>query len=153
VTYVAHTYPRFEEVGYLATGDSLTIGVGYHASIATDDVVFSLELRDSDDNCFMKTDTDIMGERFDLPVGPGLVNFLVDDIPLLDGTFSYSIGVLSKGGTLYDWRERAGEFAVMSPGKDTGFIKLPVRAWLLPPDAKSIAQMAPQELDYLDPGA
>jgi hypothetical protein len=24
---------------------------------------------------------------------------------------------------------------------------------LLPPDAKSIAQMAPQELDYLDPGA
>jgi ABC-2 type transport system ATP-binding protein len=153
VTYVAHTYPRFEEVGYLSTGDSLTIGVGYHASIATDDVVFSLELRDSDDNCFMRTDTDIMGERFDLPVGPGLVNFLVDDIPLLDGKFSYSIGVLSKGGVLFDWRERAGEFAVMSPGKATGFITVPVRAWLLPPDAKSIAQMAPEELDYLDPGA
>src|ERR1035441_552063 len=37
VTYTAHTYPRFEEVGYLTTGDCLTIGVGYHASIATDD--------------------------------------------------------------------------------------------------------------------
>jgi ABC-2 type transport system ATP-binding protein len=151
VTYVAHTYPRFEEVGYLATGDSLTIGVGYHASIATDDVVFSLELRDADDNCFMRTDTDIMGLRFDLPVGPGLVNFLVDDIPLLDGTFSYSVGVLSKGGILYDWREPAGTFAVMSPGKDTGFIKLPVRAWLLPPEPEAIAQMAPHELDYLRP--
>jgi ABC-2 type transport system ATP-binding protein len=151
VTYVAHTYPRFEEVGYLATGDSLTIGVGYHASIATDDVVFSLELRDADDNCFMRTDTDILGLRFDLPVGPGLVNFLVDDIPLLDGTFSYSVGVLSKGGILYDWREPAGTFAVMSPGKDTGFIKLPVRAWLLPPEPEAIAQMAPHELDYLRP--
>jgi ABC-2 type transport system ATP-binding protein len=151
VTYVAHTYPRFEEVGYLATGDSLTIGVGYHASIATDDVVFSLELRDADDNCFMRTDTDIMGLRFDLPVGPGLVNFLVDDIPLLDGTFSYSVGVLSKGGILYDWREPAGTFAVMCPGKDTGFIKLPVRAWLLPPEPDAIAQMAPHELDYLRP--
>src|ERR1700735_1475528 len=73
VTYVASSYPRFEEVGYLSTGDSLTIGVGYHASIATDDVVFSLELRDADDNCFMRTDTDILGLRFDLPVGPGLV--------------------------------------------------------------------------------
>jgi hypothetical protein len=153
VTYVAKSYPRFEEVEYLATGDSLTIGVGYHASIATDDVVFSLELRDADDNCFMKTDTDIMGLRFDLPVGPGLVNFLVDDIPLLDGTFSYCVGVLSKGGILYDWREPAGTFAVMSPGKDTGFIKFAVRAWLLPPEPEAIAQMAPEELDSLRPGA
>jgi ABC-type polysaccharide/polyol phosphate transport system ATPase subunit len=153
VTYVAKSYPRFEEVGYLSTGDSLTIGVGYHASIATDDVVFSLELRDADDNCFMRTDTDILGLRFDLPVGPGLVNFLVDDIPLLDGTFSYSVGILSKGGILFDWREPAGTFEVMSPGKDTGFIKLPVRAWLLPPEPEAIAQMAPHELDYLRPGA
>jgi ABC-2 type transport system ATP-binding protein len=153
VTYVAHTYPRFEEVGYLATGESLTIGVGYHASIATDDVVFSLELRDADDNCFMRTDTDIMGLRFDLPIGPGLVNFLVDDIPLLDGTFSYSVGILSKGGVLFDWREPAGTFSVMCPGKATGFITLPVRAWLLPPEPEAIAQMAPEELDYLRPGA
>jgi ABC-2 type transport system ATP-binding protein len=153
VTYVAKSYPRFEEVGYLSTGDSLTIGVGYHASIATDDVVFSLELRDADDNCFMRTDTDIMGLRFDLPVGPGLVNFLVDDIPLLDGTFSYSVGILSKGGVLFDWREPAGTFSVMSPGKATGFITMPVRAWLLPPEPEAIAQMAPEELDYLRPGA
>src|ERR1700691_4918429 len=153
ITYAAHTYPRFEEVAYLSTGDSLTIGVGYHASIATDDVVFSLELRDADDNCFMRTDTDIMGLRFDLPVGPGLVNFLVDDVPLLDGTFSYSVAILSKRGTLFDGREPAGTFEVMSPGKDTGFIKLPVRAWLLPPEPEAIAQMAPHELDYLRPGA
>jgi ABC-2 type transport system ATP-binding protein len=153
ITYTAHTYPRFQEVGYLATGDALTIGVGYHANIATDDVVFSLELRDIDGNCFMRTDTDILGQHFDLPVGPGLVNFYVEDVPLLDGTFTYSIGILSKGGVLYDWREPAGEFAVMSPGKATGFITLRVQALLLPPEPESIAKMAPEELAHLEPGA
>ena len=139
ITYASHTYPRFEEVAYLSTGDALTIGVGYHASIATEDVVFSLELRDMDGNCFMRTDTDILGLRFDLPVGPGLVNFIVDDIPLLDGKFSFSVGVLSKGGVLFDWREPAGQFDVMSPGKATGFITLPVRAVLAPPEQRCLA--------------
>jgi ABC-2 type transport system ATP-binding protein len=150
ITYAAHTYPRFGEVAYLSTGDSMTIGVGYHASIATEDVVFSLELRDNDGNCFMRTDTDILGLQFDLPVGPGLVNFILDDIPLLDGTFSYSVGILSKGGVLFDWKEPGGVFDVMSPGKATGFITLPVRAVLAPPERESIALMAPEELAHLE---
>jgi hypothetical protein len=153
VTYTAHTYPRFEEVAYASTGDSLTFGVGYHANIATDDVVFSLELRDNDGNAFLRTDTDILGVRFDLPVGPGLVNFVMDDIPLLDGSFTYSVGILSKGGVLYDWREPAGTFEVMNPGRSTGFIKLDVSAWLLPPEPDSIAKMAPEELVNLRPPA
>jgi ABC-2 type transport system ATP-binding protein len=150
ITYTACAYPRFEEVPYLSTGDMLTIGVGFHASVATDDVVFSLELRDNDDNCFMRTDTDILGLRFDLPVGPGLVNFQVDDIPLLDGRFSYAIGVMGKGGVLFDWREPAGDFEVMNPGKQTGFMTMPVQAWLLPPERESLAQMAPEELAHLE---
>jgi ABC-2 type transport system ATP-binding protein len=150
LTYAAHTYPRFEEVPYLSTGDSITFGVGYHASIATDDVVFSLELRDNDGNAFLKTDTDIIGVRFDLPVGPGLVNFVMDDVPLLDGTFTYSVGILSKGGVLFDWREPAGTFEVMSPGKATGFITLPVRATIHPPEPEAIARMAPDELTHLE---
>jgi ABC-2 type transport system ATP-binding protein len=150
LTYAAHTYPRFEEVAYLSTGDSITFGVGYHASIATDDVVFSLELRDNDGNAFLRTDTDILGARFDLPVGPGLVNFVLDDVPLLDGTFTYSVGILSKGGVLWDWREPAGSFEVMSPGKATGFITLPVRATLHPPEPEAIARMAPEELAHLE---
>jgi ABC-2 type transport system ATP-binding protein len=150
LTYAAHTYPRFEEVPYLSTGDSITFGVGYHASIATDDVVFSLELRDNEGNAFLKTDTDIIGVRFDLPVGPGLVNFVMDDVPLLDGTFTYSVGILSKGGVLFDWREPAGSFEVMSPGKATGFITLPVRATIHPPEPEAIARMAPDELTHLE---
>ncbi len=150
ITYAACAYPKFEEVPYLSTGDTLTIGVGFHASIATDDVVFSLELRDNDGNSFMRTDTDILGARFDLPRGPGLVNFRVEDMPLLDGSFTYSIGIQSKSGVLFDWREPAGSFEVMNPGKTTGFIRLPVQATLLPPEPESIAKMAPDELVHID---
>jgi len=150
ITYASCSYPKDQEVPYLSTGDTLTIGVGYHASIATDDVVFSLELRDHDDNSFMRTDSDILGLHFDLPVGAGLVNFLLPNVPLLDGSFSYSIGILSKGGLLFDWREPAGTFEVMSPGKETGFITMPVQAWLLPPEPDAIAQMAPEELVHLE---
>jgi ABC-2 type transport system ATP-binding protein len=150
VTYTAHAYPNSTEVPYISTGDTLTIGVGYHASIATEDVVFSIELRDDDDNTFMRTDTGIMGLRFDLPVGPGLVNFLVESIPLLDGAFTYSIGVESRGGVQYDWREPAGRVEVMNPGKTTGYIYLPVQAYLLPPEPESIAQVAPAELVHLE---
>jgi ABC-2 type transport system ATP-binding protein len=150
ITYTACAYPRFEEVPYLSTGDVLTIGVGFHASVATDDVVFSLSLLDHDGNCFMRTDTDILGLRFDLPLGPGLVNFQVDQIPLLDGTFSYSIGVQGKGGVLFDWREPAGTFEVMNPGRQTGFMTIPVQAHLLPPEREAIAQMAPDELAHLE---
>jgi ABC-2 type transport system ATP-binding protein len=153
VTYAAHSFTGSEERPYMTTGDNLTIGIGYHASIATDDVVFSIELRDSDDNPFMRTDTDIMGQRFDLPIGPGLVNFQITDVPLLDGTFTYSIGVLNRGGVLYDWREPAGTFEVMNPGRATGFIKLDVQAWLLPPEPETIAKMAPEELVNLRPPA
>ncbi|HEY1832301.1 MAG TPA: ABC transporter ATP-binding protein [Acidimicrobiales bacterium] len=150
ITYTACSYPRYEEVGYLSTGDTLTVGVGFHASLATEDVVFSLELRDDDGNCFMRTDTDVMGLRFDLPLGPGLVNFALEDIPLIDGKFTYSIGIQNKGGVLFDWREPAGSFEVMNPGRESGFIKLAVQASLHAAERDSLALMAPEELVHLD---
>ena len=153
ITYAIHSYPKSEGAPYLSTGDPLIIGVAYHASIATEDVVFSLELRDVDGNCFMRTDSEILGERFDLPVGPGLVNFYLDEISLLDGKFSFSVGVLSKGGVLFDWREPAGEFHVVCPTKATGFITMPVRAVLGPPQREGLAMMAPEELAHLEPQA
>lgn len=101
----------------------------------------------------MRTDSEILGERFDLAVGPGLVNFYLDEIPLLDGKFSFSVGILSKGGVLFDWREPAGFFDVMCPTKATGFITMPVRAVLGPPQREGLAMMAPEELAHLEPQA
>jgi hypothetical protein len=150
LTYTVHTYPRAEEVPYLTTGDNLIIGIGYHANIATDDVVFSLELRDDEGSTIMRTDTAILGLRFDLPLGPGLVNFGLERVPLLDGSFTYLVGVQSRGGVLFDWKEPAGRFEVMNPGKTTGSLYLNIDVQLLPPEPESIAKLAPEELEHLD---
>ncbi len=82
--------------------------------------------------------------------GPGWSISDLDDIPLLDGTFSFSVGILSKGGVLFDWREPAGHFDVMCPTKATGFITMPVRAVLGPPQREGLAMMAPEELAHLE---
>ena len=41
-------------------------------------------------------------------------------MPLLDGSFTFAVGIQSRGGILYDWQEQAGTFEVMNPGKTTG---------------------------------
>ena len=112
--------PGSKSVAYMATGDDLTIGVGYHASIATDDVVFSLELRDERRQPASCGPTPTSsGVRFDLPRrARPRCNFDIDDMPLLDGTFTFSVGILSRGGVLYDWREPAGHVRGHEPGQD-----------------------------------
>ena len=109
ITYAAHTYPRFEEVAYLSTGDSLTIGVGLprlHRHRRRRVLAGAAGQRRQHASCAPTPTSWACAST--CPVGPGLVNFVLDDVPLLDGTFTYSVGVLSKGGVLFDWRSRPG---------------------------------------------
>jgi hypothetical protein len=55
-------------------------------------------------------------------------------MPLLDGSFSYAVGIQSRSGILYDWKEKAGEFEVMNPGKTTGLLRMSVHAALISSD-------------------
>jgi ABC-2 type transport system ATP-binding protein len=131
LTEITHSYIGDAERPYLRTGEVLSIDVGFHANIASNDVVFSVELRDPEEIVLMRTDTAIMGYSFDVPAGPGTVQIRLKDIPMLDGDFTYCIGILSRGGVLYDWREPAGKFEVMNAGKTTGAIFVPTDAALL----------------------
>ena len=141
-TYVQHSFSGDNSLPYLCTGDAMTIAVGFAALVPTEDVVFSLEVRDGNGNMLMRTDTSIIGTRLDLPKGVGTMHFGIEEMPLLDGAFSYAIGIQSRGGVLYDWREQAGQFEVMNPGRATGVIHMPVRAALIetvPMDDPSVA--------------
>ncbi len=95
-----------------------------------EDVVFSLEIRDGGGHMLMRTDTSIIGARLDLPKGVGTMHFGIETMPLLDGNFTYALGIQSRSGVLYDWLELAGTFEVMNPGKTTGVIDMAVRAAL-----------------------
>jgi ABC-2 type transport system ATP-binding protein len=118
-------------VPYMRTGDDLTVRVEFEAFYATEDVVFSLEIRDPDGNPLMRTDTSIIGVHVDAPRGVGVMHFGIVDMPLLDGSFSYAVGIQSRSGILYDWKENAGTFEVMNPGKTTGTLRMNVHAALI----------------------
>jgi hypothetical protein len=124
----------------------MTIAVVFTTSIATDDVVFVLELRDDVNSLLMRTDTSITGQCFDLPTGMGIMHFGVEKLPVLDGAFTYNIGIQSRGGVLFDWREPAGSFEVMNPGKTTGNIFVQVHAALIPSDTDPANAPVSEEL-------
>ena len=108
-------------------------------------MVFSIEVRNEEGLVLMHTDTGIMGRPFAVPSGPGLVQIRLKDFPMLDGDFTYCIGIQSRGGVLYDWREPAGKFEIMNAGKTTGTIYLPVEATLLSADLPGGPELLPQQ--------
>jgi hypothetical protein len=94
-------------------------------------VVFSLEIHDSFGNVAMRTDTSIIGVQIQAPAGTSVMHFGIVNMPLLDGNFTFALGIQSRNGILYDWQENAGSFEVMNPGKMTGSIRMDVHAALI----------------------
>jgi ABC-2 type transport system ATP-binding protein len=128
---VHRVYSGDNTVPYMSTGDDLTIRVEFEALKPVPDVVFSLEIRDIDDSMVMRTDTSIIGMSIDAPRGVSVMHFGIVKMPLLDGTFTFAMGIQSRDGILYDWQESAGTFAVMNPGKTTGVLRMDVHAALI----------------------
>ena len=145
LTEISHSYAADGDRPYLRTGEILMLTVGFLTNIASDDVVFSVELRDDESEVLMRTDTAIMGNTFSLPAGPGALEIQLKNVPMLDGEFTYCIGVQSRGGVLYDVRDPAGTFEVMNSGKTTGSIFMPAEATLLAAEIPAGAELLPQQ--------
>ena len=128
---VHRVYSGDNSVPYMTTGDDLTIRVEFEALHPMDDVVFSLEIRDNDGYPIVRTDTSIVGVPIRAPRGTSVMHFGIVDMPLLDGSFSFALGIQSRSGILYDWMEQAGRFEVMNPGKATGLLRMNVHAALI----------------------
>ena len=64
---VHRVYSGDNNLSYMTTGDDLTVRVEFEALRPTEDVVFSLEIRDEDANTVMRTDTTIIGLQIDAP--------------------------------------------------------------------------------------
>jgi ABC-type polysaccharide/polyol phosphate transport system ATPase subunit len=132
ISDVSQRHPGTGERPYLLTGEPLTVRIDYEASADTKGVVFGLEIRDDQAAMLIKTDTDVLGDHFDVTAGKGAVEFTFDSIPFLDGVYDVMVGVQSLGGFLYDWREPGCQFEVMNPGKELGFLTIPHRAVMVP---------------------
>jgi ABC-2 type transport system ATP-binding protein len=135
---VGISYPGCDEKPYLLSGEPLTVRIDFEASTATEGVVFVLQISGSEAGILVRTDTDELGQVYDVPAGHGAIEFSFDAIPLLDGAFEVTVGIQSRqGGVLYDWQEPAGRFEVMNPGKTTGFLNLPHRVAMVPASAEA----------------
>ena len=84
----------------------------------------------------MRTDTSIIGTPINAPLGTNVMHFGIVDMPLLDGSFTFALGIQSRSGILYDWRENAGSFEVMNPGKTTGSIHMKVHAAVIDSESR-----------------
>jgi ABC-2 type transport system ATP-binding protein len=128
IAEVTVRHPGVGERPYLLTGEPLTVRVEFEASSATNGVVFVLEIRDSRASMLLRTDTDQLDEHYDVPEGPGAIEFTFDSVPFLDGTYDLVVGIQSRlGGVQYDWQEPAAQFEVMYSGRAVGFISIPHR--------------------------
>ena len=56
-----------------------------------------------------------------------MVRFHFPEVPLLDGTYSVSVGVRSTTDTaIFDWKDQVTKFQVANPGRSTGRVRLPL---------------------------
>ncbi len=127
---IRHVIPEYpdEEAGHLLPGQPLKLRIGYSATGMITDVAFAVEIFDEDGNRLMGTTTDVLEQYIHAVKGEGEVNFVFDNMPLLDGTFPLTVAIHSHdGGTIYDEREFQDSFSVMNPGRTRGIVNFPVK--------------------------
>jgi ABC-2 type transport system ATP-binding protein len=128
ITSVDSEHPGTGSRPYLEPREPLTVHVAFEALEPTPDVVFSIAVHDAEGNLIHQTDTEILNVHCDAAAGSGRMDFFFESVPLMDGTFLVSVGVTSRRGVVYDWREQATSFEVMNPGRSVGAVELGVRA-------------------------
>ena len=65
--------------------------------------------------------------RWTSPRAGAIVRFYFPEVPLLDGTYSVSVGVRSATETaIFDWKDQVTQFEVANPGRSTGRVRLPL---------------------------
>ena len=128
LTSVSLEHPSMGARPYLLPDEPLTVHVDFEATEPVGDVVFSVEIHDTQGQLVFASDTGLIDQPFDAPAGAGRADLSFDRVPLLDGAFDVTIGLRSRGGVVYDLREQEGRFEVMNPGRSRGSVALELRA-------------------------
>jgi ABC-2 type transport system ATP-binding protein len=128
ITSVRFEHPHEDEREALVPGEALTIHVGYETTEPIDDVVFGVAVYDDRGTVLFGWNTDLLEIDVGTLADKGEVIFLLESMPLLDGSYPVTIGVHSHDeGTVYDWQEQRHRFQVMNPGRAAGIMYVPAR--------------------------
>jgi ABC-2 type transport system ATP-binding protein len=112
-----HLYPR----------DSLTITADVNSLAPVHNGMATIAIHDDKNELVFASDPDDPAFAVDIPEGGGIVRFHFAEVPLLDGTYSVSVGVRSATETaIFDWKDQVTKFEVANPGRSTGRVDLPL---------------------------
>ncbi len=128
ITRVRFEHAHSDERTYIMSGESLTLRIGYHAKRRIDDVLPGVNVYDNEGRVLFGANNRWFPADLVVEPGDGEFVFEFDNIPLLDGTYPVTIGLVTHDeGTVYDWHEQQYSFGVMSPSMVGGTILVPTR--------------------------
>ncbi len=112
---------------HLYPGEPLTVTADVDSLAPVPDAMAMIAIHDDANELVFYSDPDDPMCALDVPEGGGVVRFHFPEVPLLDGTYSVSLGVRSATVTaIYDWKEQVTKFEVVNPGRETGRVRLPL---------------------------
>ena len=112
---------------HLYPGESLTVIADVDSLAAVPNAMATIAIHDDRNELVFASDPDDPGCAMEIPEGGGVVRFYFPEVPLLDGTYSVSVGIRSATDTaIYDWKDQVTQFEVANNGRSTGRVRLPV---------------------------
>jgi ABC-2 type transport system ATP-binding protein len=112
---------------YLLPGEPLRVRVGFEAVDPVDEPVIGIAIFDIKGELVFGSNTAAENERVGRLEGSGEVVFAFESVPLLDGSYDISVGIISPDQkTIYDWWEQKARFQVMNPTSQEGAVALPL---------------------------
>ena len=110
---------------HLYPGESLTITAELDSLAPVPNAIATIAIHDDKNELVFASDPDDPSCQMEVPVGGGQIRFEFPEVPLLDGTYSVSVGIRSLTETaVFDWKDQVTQFEVANPGRATGRVRL-----------------------------
>ncbi len=115
------------ERGHLYPGEALTITADIDSLATVPNAMATIAIYDDEGELVFASDPDDPACAMEIPEGGGIVRYFFPEVPLLDGTYSVSVGVRSTTETaIFDLKDGVTKFEVANPGRSTGRVRMPL---------------------------
>ena len=115
------------ERGHLYPGEALTITADIDSLATVPNAMATIAIYDDEGELVFASDPDDPACAMEIPEGGGIVRYFFPEVPLLDGTYSVSVGVRSTTETaIFDLKDGVTQFEVANPGRSTGRVRMPL---------------------------
>ncbi len=124
------------------TGDRMTIRMKIRAVQPVQDFAFGISIFSSDGVCCFGTNTDIEELESASLRGSGEVEFVIERLDLVEGTYKLDVAAHKRDGFSYDYHRLLYTFRVKSRTKDVGIYR-PRHVWRFTDNVRFKATSAP----------